>query len=164
MGVQIQNDEAVLSVWETMMEENRDVFDSDMERTFLAMKIGVQCIDLSVREGLLAVEEFADDECGIGKENIPLWEYFRPVVWIVVQVAWGDMLEKVRWMLYSLMESYHYKGSQAVQGFVYMVCGIVIAEGGSAESAQAFFRSLVPESQRDAFDECFLSGGHAHDY
>lgn len=161
--MQLQDDEAVAQVWEKIMEENGDAFASDVERTLLAMKIAVRCIDLSVREGLLAMEEYADDECGIGKSEIPLWEYFRPLVWILVELSWGDMEKKTRWMLYSLMESYHYAGPQAVQGFVYMVSGIVIAEGGSAESVQAYFRSLLPEELRNDFDRSFFSEGNAND-
>lgn len=155
MGTVLQNDEEVLAVWNKLMEENADAFETDIERTFLAMKIAVQCIDIGIGRGLLELEEFADNECGIRKSEIPLWEYFRPMIWLTVQVAF--VVGKARWLLYTLLESYHYTGPQAVQGFVYMVSGVVIVEGGNSRSVQEFFRSLIPEHMQEAFDRYFLA-------
>lgn len=153
MGAGIQHDEEVLGFWNELMEENGDVFATHSEQIFLAMKIAVQCIDIGIRDGLLGMEEFVDGGCEIGKSEIPLWEYLRPSVWIVVDVC--DLENGIRKMLYSLLQAYHYTGYQAIQGFVYMVSAIVMMEGGSADSVLAFFRSLVPEQAQEAFDRYF---------
>lgn len=155
MGAEIQQDEEIIGLWNEIMEENGDAFLADADQIFLAMKIAVRCIDIGNREGLLAMEEFVDEGCGIGKSEIPIWEYLRPSVWIVIDMGWGIMRDEIRRMLYSLLDAYHYTGCQMIQGFAYMVSAIVMTEGGSAKSVLALFRSLVPEQTREAFDRYF---------
>lgn len=153
----IQHDDEILGIWNELMEESRDAFTEYTDQIFLVMKIVIQCIDISNRNGLLAMEEFVDDGCGVGKSEIPLWEYLRPSVWIVIMMGYGDLQKAIRLMLHSLLEAYHYAGYQAIQGFIYMVGAIVMAEGGSAYSVMTFFRSLIPEQTQEAFDRYFGS-------
>lgn len=155
MEAAIQHDEAVMGFWNELMEENEDAFEMDMDRIFLAMKIEFQCINIGRREGWLAVEEFADSECGVGQSEIPLWEYFRTTVWIVINVPCGKSPERIRMILRSLLSAYHYIGYQAVQGFVYLTGALMLLESERADRALAFFRSLVPDQEQEAFDIYF---------
>lgn len=155
MGVELQNDEAVSGFWNELMEENKDVFVTDRNQIFLAMKIAVQCIHIDNKEGLLGMEEFVDNGCGIDRSEIPLWEYLRPSVWLAIEMSYGELKKMVRRALYSLLEAYHYTGYKVIQGFVYMVSAIVMTEGGNARRVLAYFRSLVPEQAQESFDNYF---------
>lgn len=155
MEAAIQHDEAVIQFWNELMEENEDAFDTDMDKIFLAMKIALQCVDISRGEGWLAVEEFADSGCGIGKKEIPIWEYFRATVWIVVMVSCGEPPERIRMMLGTLLLAYQYTGYQVVQAFVYLTGALMLLDGERTDSVLTFFRSLIPDKEQEAFDIYF---------
>ena len=157
MEAAIQHDEEIIGFWNELIEKYGDVFAVDGDKIFLAMKIAVQCMDISYRQGWLAMEEFVDGGCGVERDNIPLWEYLRPCVWIVVQVSCGETPKKIKMLLGTLLTSYQYTGYQAVQGFVYMAGALMTLEGESADSGLAFFRSLAPEKEQAAFDSYFQS-------
>lgn len=155
MVAAIQHDEGVIGFWNELMEKNEDAFETNMDKIFLAIKIAFQCIDIGWREGWLAVEEFADSGCGIGKSEIPLWEYFRATIWIVVMVSCGEPPERIRMMLGTLLSAYHYTGYQVVQGFVYLAGALMLLEGERADRALTFFRFLIPNKKQGAFDIYF---------
>lgn len=155
MEASIQHDEAVIEFWNELMEENEDAFETDMDRIFFAMKIDLKCIDIGRREGWLALEEFADSGCGVGKGKIPLWEYFKATVWIVVMVSCGEPPERIRMMLGTLLSAYHYTGYQVVQGFVYLTSALMLLESERPDRALIFFRSLVPDKEQETFDIYF---------
>lgn len=155
MEAAIQHDEAVAGFWNELMEENEDAFETDMDKIFLSMKIAFQCMDIGLMEGWLALEEFADSGCGVGKSEIPLWEYFRATVWIVVMVSCGEPPERIRMMLGTLLLAYHYSGYQVVQGFVYLATALMLLERERADRGLTFFRSLVPVKEQEAFDIYF---------
>lgn len=156
METAIQQDEEVMGFWNELMEENEDAFETNIDKIFLAMKIAFQSIDVGRRNGWLALEEFADSGCGIGKSEIPLWEYYRAAVWMVVDiVSCEDPPGKIKMMLKTLLSAYHYTGYQAVQGFVYLTGTLMLLEGERADRALAFFRFLIPEKEQEAFDVYF---------
>lgn len=157
METAVQHDEEVMGFWNELIEKNGNAFAADGDKIFLAMKIAVQCMDISYRQGYLAMEEFVDGGCGVGRDNIPLWEYLRPSVWIVVQISFGETPEKIRMLLGTLLTAYQYTGYQAVQGFVYLVSALMVLESERADRGLAFFRSLVPAEEQAAFDSYFQS-------
>lgn len=153
MVAEIQQDEVVMGFWSELMKENEDAFETDTDRIFLSMKLAFQCIDVSWREGWLAAEEFADSGCGIEKSEIPLWEYFRATIWIVVD--FDKPPKTIRMMLGNLLSAFQYTGCQLLQGFVYLAGALMLLERERPERALAFFRFLVPDKEQEAFDIYF---------
>lgn len=147
------NEEA-MNIWNQVLQENRDVFVTDKDKIFFAMKIAFQCRYISEKEGLLALEEYVDDGCGMERSEVPLWEYLRLIVWVVVDEY------RIDGGLYGLMirlyEVMNYAGLQAVQACVYLISGVFffLANRESSELLN-YFRALVPVEERKAFDEYF---------
>lgn len=147
------NEEA-MNIWNQVLQENRDVFVTDKDKIFFAMKIAFQCRYISEKEGLLVLEEYVDDGCGMERSEVPLWEYLRLIVWVVVdEYSINGGLYGLMIRLYKVM---NYAGLQAVQACVYLISGVLffLANRESSELLN-YFRALVPMEERKAFDEYF---------
>lgn len=154
MDAKIKQDNDILKFWEELMEENGDAFETDGDKIFLAMKIAIRCVDLRRKWGYLAMEEFVDDRCGLGQDEVPLWEYLRPSVWILVDLL-GEPRKRVRHFLTTLLAAYKYTGYQAIQGFVYLAGALMVLDFERAVRALDYFRSLVPDKYQESFDVYF---------
>lgn len=147
----------VMEIWNETVKENRDVFTTDVDKIFLAINIAVQCLDIARSEGLLALEKFVDEGCGLAKDEVPLWEYLRTIVWILVDVrgmAADGRIEQ--WMFVSLYEIWHYNGYQAVQGCIYLIVSFLfLMPAQTVDEMLEYFRSLMPEEAKKAFDIYF---------
>lgn len=94
----------ILQTCNEIIEENKDILSTNVDKIFPAMEIALCCHDLARRMGLLEMEEYIDGRCGRKQEEVPLWEYLKPACWIMVQVMVDD--ESRIWMLSSLFASY----------------------------------------------------------
>lgn len=145
-----------LKLWEELMEENGEAFETDRDKIFLAMKIAIRCVDLRRRWGYLAIEEFVDDRCGLGKDEVPLWEYLRPSVWMLIETTGEEMLgRQVKHCLMTLLAAYKYTGYKAIQGFVYLTGALMVLTVERGVRALEYFRSLVPDKYQESFDDYF---------
>lgn len=147
----------IMQIWCSILKKNEDIFVSDRDEIFSVMETAFHCIDSSYRDGYLAMEEYVDGGCGKGKEEIPLWEYLRAAVRIVVDIAGimdMDDKETIR-MLAGFFLASQYTGCQAVQGCIYLMGASMIVERERADRALDHFRSLVPAGAAQAFDDYF---------
>lgn len=143
--------EQIIEIWDEIMAENKDVFETDAEKIFLAMEIALRCHDLGTRLGLLELEEYIWE---MNHDEVPFWEYFKPASWILINLALGD--EDKVWMLVSLFVSYKYTGYQAAQGCIYLIdMASLASQWVSAGKMLGFFRTLVPKEKQAAFDNYF---------
>ena len=143
--------EEVMNIWNQVLQENRDVFVTDKDKIFFAIKIVFQCRYVSQKEGLLALEEFVEQGCGMERSEVPLWEYLRLIVWLHVEEYQRQPAQMLT--LYRVLD---YNGIQAVVACVYLISGVLffLANRGNSELLN-FFRALLPMKERKAFDEYF---------
>lgn len=146
----------VMEIWHKAIEENRDVFEADGDKVFYAVKIAVQCRAIAKSDGLLALEEYVDGGCGMARSEIPLWEYLRTIIWILVDVEGVADEKMLEWMLISLHEIWNYTGYQAIQGCIYLIFAFdFLISNQSADDLLLHYRSLVPEEMKAVFDVYF---------
>lgn len=146
--------EEVMNLWNQALEENRDAFVTDRDKIFSVMKIAYLCRRVSEEEGLLALEEYVDEGCGMERREVPLWEYLRLIVWVVVDEYRID--GGLDGLMVHLYKVFHYTGCEAVWACVYLISGVVFfLDSRRSSELLNYFRALVPVDERKAFDGYF---------
>lgn len=143
-----------MKIWHKILKENKKVFIDDRDKIFFVIKIAFHCNDSSYREGYLALEEFVDGGCGMEKERIPLWEYLRFTVQILVDRMDLEEQESIKMMADVFLDS-QYTGYESVQGCIYLISAFFILKRIRADRVLELFRSLIPKEMQESFDIYF---------
>lgn len=150
-------DEFIMATWYHILKENKEVFITDRDKVFQAIKIVFQCNQTGRGDGYLAMEEFVDGECGVEQAEMPLWEYLRAVVRIIIDVSplMGLDDEESKKVMAGMFLANHYTGCQAVQGCIYLIGMSMFLDRVRPHKLWKHFRSLVPDEAKEEFDQYF---------
>lgn len=153
----MEMDELIMSIWHHVLKENKEVFITDRDEIFQAMKIVLLCNEIGIGEGYLAMEEFVDGECGVAQGEMPLWEYLRAAVRIIVDVPGIMVLDDMesKKMMAGMFLANGYTGCQAVQGCIYLIGMSMFLDRVRGDKVLKHFRSLVPDEVKREFNQYF---------
>lgn len=140
-------------MWNRVMVKNENIFQTDRDKVFLAMKIALRYSNVAYRYGLLSMEEFFESGCEVGKGNVPVEEYLGEITKILVDIGYlaeldgTDVLKSME-VLFLLRG---YEGCEAVQACIYLMGAAHVVGHTPEDEAIEYFRSLVPPEAQGEF-------------